>query len=334
MTQNDALNQSLLDIINLAIKFDPSKTAVIVYDEGSPLAIQIGQSYQQVLPQAKVINFATEPPESIKQALFSLGEGDLAVLVQSGNFRLDEFRIRIELFKRGIKVIEHPHLVRITPEEESLYLNSLNFPYEYYQRVGLGLKEKIDRAQSITLYSRGGSILTYQGPFESTKLNIGDYTSLKNTGGQFPIGEVFTEPVDLTKVNGAVDLFAFGDRQFITATPPQPITLIIEAGNIIDIKNSDPRFDEVINEIKAEEPLTLRELGFGLNPAFNRDIRIGDIGTYERQKGLHISLGLKHAVYPKPGIKRSSRFHVDVFPDLSLVKIDDEIVYKDGEYLV
>jgi hypothetical protein len=39
------------------------------------------------------------------------------VLVQSTSFRMDAYRIRIELFKRGLKVIEHVHLSRMPGEQ-------------------------------------------------------------------------------------------------------------------------------------------------------------------------------------------------------------------------
>lgn len=47
-----------------------------------------------------------------------------------------------------------------------------------------------------------GSSLQYKGPFLQSKLNLGDYTDMHNVGGTFPVGEVFTEPQDLTSVNG------------------------------------------------------------------------------------------------------------------------------------
>ena len=61
----------------------------------------------------------------------------------------------------------------------------------------------IDHARSATVES-DECVLRYESSFEDTKLNIGDYTSMKNVGGQFPFGEVFTEPIDLEGVNGEV----------------------------------------------------------------------------------------------------------------------------------
>jgi hypothetical protein len=51
--------------------------------------------------------------------------------------------------------------------------------------------------------------------------------------------------------------------------------------------------------------------------------------------GIHLSLGAKHGVYPKPGFKRKdARYHVDVFAVTDAVYLDDELVYKDGGWIV
>ena len=42
----------------------------------------------------------SEEVESIKEELLSLPAGSIVILVQSSNFRLSTFRIRLELFHR------------------------------------------------------------------------------------------------------------------------------------------------------------------------------------------------------------------------------------------
>ena len=158
---------------------------------------------------------------------------------------------------------------------------------------------------------------------------------MKNVGGQFPIGEVFTEPIDLEGVNGEVKIFAFGDPAFRVNVPAEPITLVIEKARVVGVKNSPPEFDLVLEQIKADEDIWVRELGFGMNKAFSRDRRVLDVGTYERMCGIHISLGAKHSIYAKPGLKRrEGRFHVDVFVKTDRVLLDDEVVYQDGGWQV
>ena len=79
----------------------------------------------------------------------------------------------------------------------------------------------------------------------------------------------------------------------------------------------------------------VRALGFGMNRAFTREQRVDDIGTYERMCGIHLSLGAKHGVYPKPCFKRKdARHHVDVIAVTEAVYLDAELIYRDGAWLV
>ena len=92
----------------------------------------------------------------------------------------------------------------------------------------------------------------------------------------------------------------------------------------------------MLENIRADEgEIWLRELGFGLNRAFNEERTVSDIGTYERMCGVHLSLGAKHGSYTKPQIRRAaSKYHVDVFAATVTVRLDDDIVYRNGEWQV
>ena len=326
--------QNLKNILAQAIEHTSDKQALVVFDTYSDLSTLLTDAYRQALPEATFIDFDKTAPADILKAFDTMKAGDLVILVQSMSFRLNEFRIRVELFKNGLKVIEHPHLARMKGPEVDVYIDSLAYDANYYRVVGRKLKTLIDQAQSAVVES-GGCSLRYQSTFEETKLNIGDYTGMKNVGGQFPIGEVFTEPKDLEGVNGEVKIFAFGDTDFRVNVPDEPITLVIEKARVVDVKNSTPEFDKVIEQIKADEEVWVRELGFGMNRAFSRERRVLDIGTYERMCGIHLSLGAKHSIYAKPGLKRrTGRYHVDVFALTDRVLLDDQVVYKDGAWVV
>ncbi len=70
---------------------------------------------------------------------------------------------------------------------------------------------------------------------------------------------------------------------------------------------------------------------------------MSDIGAYERMCGIHISLGAKHAIYNKPGLKRKEgKYHVDMFVDVTRVTVDGAILFtndpssregRDGGYV-
>jgi hypothetical protein len=331
----DSAEKHLRDILNIAFEHTSAHAAVVVFDNQCSLAIALTQAYRRCLPTATFLDFDMVSPASITAKFAELAPSDLVVLIQSTNFRLDAYRIRVELFKRDLKVIEHPHLGRMPDMQALYYIDSLAYDPAYYRRTGIALKQKIDRARSGAIDS-GGERLIFGCPFEPAKLNVGDYSGMKNIGGQFPIGEVFTEAQDLEAVNGRVRIFVFGDTTFTVNLPEKPITLAVSKGRVTNAINSTSAFDEVLEKIHADEgEIWLRELGFGLNRAFSKERTVNDIGTFERMCGIHLSLGAKHGTYNKPNIRRASaRYHVDVFAATETMMLDDEIVYCNGRWQV
>lgn len=333
----DAASAHLDAILATVFEHGPGSphAALVVTDSRTELARVLTEAYRRTLPAARFIDFDSVEAAEVLAAFATLAPNDLVVLVQSTNFRLDGFRLRVELFKLNLKVIEHLHLDRMPGIQGTYYIAGLAYDPAYYRVVGPALKRKIDAARSARVDS-GGEILTFASPLESAKLNIGDYSAMNNVGGQFPIGEVFTEAQDLEAVHGRVRIHVFGDTAYMVNCPPLPITLIVEQGRVTGVEDSTAEFDEVLARIRADEgEVWLRELGFGMNRAFTHERRVDDIGTYERMCGIHLSLGAKHGVYPKPGFKRKdARYHVDVFAVTEAVYLDDEQVYRDGAWQV
>jgi aminopeptidase len=307
----------------------------VVWDGQCDLAVALTEAYRRCLPDALFVEFDSSAPESVLAAFEQLSAGDLVVLIQSTSFRLDAFRIRVELFKRSLKVIEHPHLQRMTGEEALTYIDSLAYDPAYFRGVGNALKTRIDNAK-VGVIDSGGEQLIFPSGFEPAKLNVGDYRNMRNVGGQFPIGEVFTESRNLEAVHGRVRISIFGDTAFSVNKPDQPITLLVGNGRVTGTLASTPEFDRVLANIRADEgDVWLRELGLGLNRAFTQDRMVSDIGTFERMCGVHLSLGAKHGSYNKPEIKKSAaRHHVDVFVLTDTVTLDNQVVYRDGTWQV
>jgi hypothetical protein len=331
----DVAAAHLGDVLAQVVQHGPEQSALVVYDTRSDLARALAEGYRRNLPGAAFIDFDSVDPAEVLAAFRRLQSADLVVLIQSTNFRLEAFRIRVELFKLGLKVIEHVHLSRMPGAQGAHYIESLAYDPAYYRGVGLALKARIDGASSATVDS-GGETLVFASKLEPAKLNIGDYSGMNNVGGQFPIGEVFTEAQDLEAVNGRVRVHVFGDTSYLVNRPATPITLVIERGRVTGAENATPEFERLLEIIRADEgEVWVRELGFGMNRAFTRERRVNDIGTYERMCGIHLSLGAKHGVYPKPGFKRKdARYHVDIFAVTEAVYLDDHLVYRDGAWQV
>jgi aminopeptidase len=328
----ETAEKHLRDILTLAIEHLPTQKALVVFDAKCELAIALTQAYLRAVPTAHFIDFDKVSSDDILGAIELLAARDLVVLIQSTSFRLEAFRIRIELFRRSLKVIEHPHLNTMQGSEALCYIDSLAYDSNYFRKVGHALKALIDKAQRAIVNS-GGERLVFTA-LEPAKLNVGDYRNMTNIGGQFPVGEVFTEAKDLESVNGRVRIFIFGDSSFKVNRPQEPITLEITKGKVTAAFNSTPEFDQVLANIKADEgEVWLRELGFGMNRALTADRTVSDIGTFERMCGVHLSLGAKHGLFKKPQIRHATaKHHVDVFAITEQVYLDDEMVFSNGAW--
>jgi hypothetical protein len=325
----------LRDVLAIALEHGPQQRALVVFDHRTALSRALAEAYRRNLPDADFVDFDSVAPEAVLAAFRTYAPGDLVVLVQSTNFRLDGFRLRVELFKLGLKVIEHVHLSRMPGAQGEHYIESLAYDPQYFRGVGHALKRRIDAASRAEVHG-GGEVLVFDSPLETAKLNVGDYSAMNNVGGQFPIGEVFTEARDLEAVSGRAQVHVFGDTAYLVNRPASPVTLVIERGRVVAAENATPEFQQVLDIIRRDEgEVWVRELGFGMNRAFSRERRVDDIGTYERMCGIHLSLGAKHGVYAKPGFKRKdARYHIDVFVVTDAVYLDGERVYADGAWTV
>lgn len=321
-------------IINDALELKENEHALIIYDTHNGLTNILTEAYRNVLPRAQFIDFDSLGKEEIIAAINAMHPSDLVVLIQSSNFLLDAFRIRLHLFQKKLKVIEHTHLYRNTPDVWDVYINALEYDKTWYRTIGPRLKKKLEETQTLQIEA-GDAILRATGGLESPKLNIGDYSGMENIGGTFPIGEVFTENKDFSKMNGSLMIYAYAGGDF-TIAMHTPFRVDVEEGMIVGWEEkTPPSFVEIIETIRKEERPLVREIGFGLNRAITRERYVQDITAFERILGMHLSLGEKHNIYKKEGITtHKTKFHVDVFPVVDRVIADGETIFENGKYVI
>jgi aminopeptidase len=271
-------------------------------------------------------NLSENKKDAALREFDKLSKGDLVILIQSSNFRIDDFRIRLHLFSKGLKVIEHMHLHRNAPESFGTYINSLAYgevERAWYTSMWSKLNSLVSRSTSLTLKSQNNELNV--GELEIPKPNIGCYDGFTNIGGTFPIGEVFTEAKILEDLNGSVMIYGFANRDF-NLSFHKPFQIDIVNGLIVGYSQDAPNeFVEVLELVKTFERPIIREIGFGLNKAITKENSLGDITAFERIYGMHISLGEKHSVYKKPGITtHKTKFHVDLFLDVQEAVFTDK----------
>jgi aminopeptidase len=326
--------QNVHDMVTIALEYRPPAKALVVYDTSAGLARILTEAYRTALPDATFINFDATTKEEVIASFNALSPDDLVVLVQSSNFLLNEFRIRLHLFSKKLKVIEHMHLYRNSEAVWDVYIDAIAYDKAWYRTVGPRLKDALETISTLKIEAPW-TMLTFEGGLESPKLNIGDYTGMENRGGTFPIGEVFTEGKDFSRVSGSAMIYAFAGGDFCVRMH-EPFRIDIEAGVVTGWSENAPKgFVEIVEAIRLYERPLIREVGFGLNRAITKERPLEDITAFERILGLHLSMGEKHSVYKKEGIPtHKTKFHVDLFPVVSKVHADDRVVFADGVYLV
>lgn len=290
--------------------------------------------------------------ESIKDALISLPKWSIVILVQSTNFRLSTFRIRLELFHRGIHVVEFNHLAYIQENEYETFIDSLQYRTPEYLRKEKIFAELIQKNNeqytdldlssapgsgnlgTTRIVSQDGGILTFW-VLERIRGNTWDYSSLENKGWTFPIGEVFTESVDLSNVHGRCLIESY-PREDFSVEHCDPFELTIEHWRVLPSSGFPEAFQKLYDWIiEFEGEVMVRELGMGINPVLTTSTPLSDINFYERKTGVHLSLGKKHGIYGKKLPKNEmQRFHIDVFIALESVSIGEQRVFEKGTWII
>lgn len=334
LVNNCAVNVG--SILDNCFDFDSTSTkCLVVYDLQTPLSEIIFQGYKIAIPNATFLNFDTTEKDDIISAFDSYPAGSLVVLIQSGSFLLSQFRIRLHLFGLGLQVIEHMHLLRNDPAVYDVYVNSLFYDKNWYPKMSETVSKKLQIPNvDFTIESQDNTVLTVTGGLEIPKLNIGDYSGMDNTGGTFPIGEVFTEAADLSQMNGEIYIYAFAGTDFRVEIF-DPFKIIIKNGVVAGWSDNAPQqFIDLYEMVIAIEPATIREIGFGLNRAITKERFLQDVTAFERILGMHLSMGQKHGVYKKPGLSpKKTKYHIDLFPVVKCAKMGSINIFKNGIYL-
>ena len=326
--------QNISDIVQLSIEHKAEEKALVIFDTKYGLTNILTQGYRNALPDARFIDFDTLEKSEIIKAIDEMQPNDLVVLIQSSNFLLNEFRIRLHLFQKKLKVIEHTHLHRNSEDVWDVYINALAYDPKWYRVIGPKLKAKLETTQELRIV--GGDVeLVVTGGLETPKPNLGDYAGMENIGGTFPIGEVFTESRDFSRMNGSFMIYAYAGGDF-SVNMHEPFRVNVAEGVVVGWHENAPKsFVEIVEAIKLYERPLIREIGFGLNRAITRERYLQDITAFERILGMHLSMGEKHSVFKKAGITtHKTKFHVDLFPVADRVTADGEVIFEGGKYLL
>ncbi len=338
---NSELIQNLSDIVFKHMQAAPETKVLVIYDLQSPLSKIMYEGYHTALqnrPYTEFIDFDSLPMEDVEAKAKTLSPNDIVILVQSMSFRVSVYRWRLELFERGLKVVEHVRLSQVKENEYETYVNSLTFDVPYTKPLAQNLARLLENTHHIRVECQNGSVLEYFSEMEKPFMNLGDLQSEKQKGGYYPVGEIFSEPKDFGQVNGEVEIYAYPGEDHQMRFTDKPFKMEIRNGMVVS-GDFPSDFQPLIDLLKTENPdgkIPVREFGLGLNRKITKKNTLTEATSFERVTGLHLSLGMKHGIYQKKfkGKDIAQRFHVDVYPDVQRIWISDTLVFENGRYVL
>jgi len=329
---------------NLKVNTNPyaENELIIVYDKNSKLSKQLSKWYIKSAWELdrkwaiQVINFDEINKNTLKVKLLSLKQYSTVVLVQSTNFRLDDFRIRLILNNAWVWCVEHNHLSYIKDDEIENYADAIEYKTPYYINLSDKLKTLSDNAKTMTFICNDWSKLEIVWWFEDMKQNTWDYDE-KSRWWTFPIWENFTEASYFENVYWELSIYAY-PWEDLQVNIVEPFKIKIEKSIITYVDEKAPdNFKELVQKIKNSEDneVMVRELWFGLNNGISKTKILSDVNAYERVAWFHMSLWKKHQIYRKKLNKKTTqRFHIDIFPDIKEIYIGNNLVYKNDTYII
>lgn len=345
-----ALEQELVSNLQgmLAGQFRVTKDThvCVIYDTSSPLAEIITQGYRDALvshPKEKqsFLDFNAHTHEELVEKVDRFSPGDFVALVQSHSFRVSVYRWRLELFARKLKVAEHMRLSYMPSEQFPTYIRCIKNDSPYFLRATKKLAGLFRKSKHIKVECMQGSIAEIHSEMEEPVSNTGEFSEKEaNVGGGIPFGEIFSEPKDISKWEGEVEVFAFpGEDHKMVFTPS--FKLKIKAGHVAVEESGIPSafmpLIRLMQQENADGNIPIREFGLGLNRAISRENPLTEATAWERGAGLHFSLGMKHGAYQKKFAKNkelNQRYHIDIYPDVKRIWIAGELVYDNGKFVV
>ncbi|MBT9333362.1 aminopeptidase [Paracidobacterium acidisoli] len=224
--------------------------------------------------------------------------------------------------------MRHAHMVNITPQ---IMCEGMRADFHLVDRLSRKIIEKARRARTVRATTAAGTDITATMNPEYKWLKTSGIIS-RDKWGNLPGGEIFTTPGEVNGtfvVDGVVGDYLCARFGLLEAAP-----LIIEIkANRIDACHSDNQ--ELRDEFWAythtdENSDRVGEFAIGTN--LGVDHVIGNILQDEKFPGIHIAFGNPYGEHT--GATWYSSTHIDVVGLRFNIWIDDELIMRDGKFLV
>jgi len=249
-----------------------------------------------------------EPPDSVAQAMkFS------DVVIAPTFHSITHTKAVGDAIKSGARVATMPGVDKFSFEKGGLTA-------DYYQVKEMTMKmfSKVKNSKSVHVTSRSGTEISFSVEGREWIADTGILTEWQEYPMNLPAGEVFVAPLEGTAYGKIVfDHFELAKGKS---------ELIVENGAVKETKNCE-KLEEVFKNL-GDKSREIAEFGIGTNP---KSKVIGNLLEDEKSlKTCHIALG-NNAHF---GGTNDVEFHLDGIIEKPNVRIDRNIIIKEGKWLI
>ena len=318
-----------------------NEEVLIVSDTGYPekrIAPLMGMSYYYAAKKLGLkVNLVAQSPKLMgesasDQVINSLKElPDGSVIILSLSQRLGKLRSLGKSYRKFAQQHDHrfvstPSLGSVGSSFFSQFVSAIDTDYSRIRETGKKLKSALDWGKEIDITTKSGTSLHLDIRGKTSIANTGEYRE-PGIGGNLPAGEVYIAP-NKSSTEGTVVLDGTLKHRWGSCLLKQPVTLIVERGQVTDIKGGrEAQFLHKSLEWangKARFPWGIRyigELGIGINQDANL---VGSTVLDEKVYGTaHVAMGSNYW------------FGGDIYAIIHMDQVfKDPLVYIDGKKLV
>ncbi|HEY3250473.1 MAG TPA: aminopeptidase [Ignavibacteria bacterium] len=327
-----ALSEGASNAINTCLKLKKEETITIITDNES---LEIAASLVHEVEKAGsklhfyiIEDYAPRPLKHMPRPILE-GLAGSNVSIFCASAKTGELTSRIEMTNIiDAKKIRHAHMVNINKQ---IMLEAMRADFNKIDEISQRLIEKAEEVKFIAVKSPGGTDMKAEFSPKLKWLKTSGLISI-DKWGNLPGGEIFTSPYNVSGtfvVDGVVGDYLchkYGDLK------NSPLKIDIKDSRIVKIECTNK---ELLEEFTAytmtdENSNRVGEFAIGTNIAIKNVI--GHILQDEKLPTVHIAFG--HPYTQHTGADWESSTHIDCVSVKCSVWFDNELVMKNGEFLI
>ncbi len=327
-----ALSEGAYNAVRVCLDLKPDERMTVIADHASLEIVaalidqveQVGSPYRLFVLEDYTRRPLGEMPAEILADLEAAQVSVFAARPQKG-----ELKARMQMMQVvNRRKIRHGHMVGIT---KAIMLQGMRADFIRVDRLSVRILEKARAARTIRARSKAGTDIEARFSPDLNWIKTSGLIS-PDKWGNLPGGEVFTSPYRLDGVfvvDGSVGDYLcqkYGDLK------DTPLTIEIAESRIQGLTCENQALVQDFDGYTRTDENSNRvgEFAIGTNLAV-KDI-IGNMLQDEKIPGIHIAFG--HPYNEHTGQTWNSTTHIDCVGRDFDIWIDDELVMKDGRFLV